>query len=150
MSVGRTWALVVVLAVVFAACSSPEVEDPVAFCDALRAASQGNAAIANVDLGDIDSIALALEDLDHLVELAPDELTAGLETIRQVYGEVLDALVTTAPSAHDDVLRSMQGRLDSASEPALALGRYAILDCALVFNVPQQPTPTPTPTDLDD
>ncbi|MFV2040349.1 MAG: hypothetical protein ACC660_08895, partial [Acidimicrobiales bacterium] len=95
-------------------------------------------------------ISEALADLALLVELAPDELAADVGTVSRVYTEVLNALSTTAPGAHDDVLRDLQGQLDSAADPALARAAYPTSVCGLSFDAPEQPTPSPTPLDLDD
>lgn len=132
------------------ACSDSEPEDPTAFCDALRIANSDRGALANVDLDDAATIDTAVAELDALADLGPADLDDDLETIADTYREVLEAVVSTAPSARADVLRSLQPQLDEAAEPSRRVQEYGQRTCEIVFEAPAQPTPTPTPLNIDD
>lgn len=138
------------LALALTSCSSPEAEDPAAFCELLRTASVGSAGVGSVNLDDSESVEGAVGELAALAAEAPEAIVDDVELVSEVYAEALTALASTAPGARDDVLRELQPRLDSAAAPAANLERYADEVCRVQFEAPAEPTPTPTPVDVDD
>ena len=138
------------MVVVALSCSSSKSNDPVAFCDALRDTSAITGSVSSVDLDEPDSVQDAVDELEALADLAPDEIFEEMDLLSEIYSEALAVLADTPRGAREDALRDLQGRLDEAFEPADALDRYAATSCGVEFEGPPQPTPTPTPLDIDD
>lgn len=148
------WALVLaitsVVALVLGACSSPEPDDPAAFCDVLRRTSAQNGNLTELERDDPVRLEAAIADLMTLVELAPAEIKDDVAVVSNVLNDVLTSLASTAPGAQGAVLAELQPMIDTADAPSAALQRYGETTCRLTFNAPAQPTPTPTPLDIDD
>lgn len=145
-------ALLVVVVAAFAVRSNTNESDDVpipdedsTFCAAYRSANGPLSSIENLNLNNEDSVQAAIEDFDALADAAPAEIADDAQATGQVWSNLLEALVGTAPNGRDEILDSFRQELLDVAGSAERLAAYAQRNCSAA-NIPALPTPTPVPT----
>lgn len=119
------------IALIGGACSGGGDDDPSAFCDEVNR----RADVIDTS-GDISG---AVEDLEALGRLAPDEIDEVIDRTRLLFEEVRDA-------PDDATAREiLSTRSQEIGDLATELTDYTARTCGLDLRRPQVATPTPTP-----
>lgn len=132
-----------------AACSQETPIDPLAFCENFIEVAQPNAPLNNFEFNNTESVEKAIQDLQELIKEPPDEIAESAEEVVDLYIEILNALVASAPDDRPTALLEFQNKIDESIGSIEELENYGESVCGIDFETESPIPTTEIPLDLN-